>query len=379
MISVCEEALAPFSGRYMTHSTLIRSASLCIAGCFAVGTLFAQDSGLLSPAAPPSAAAVPSQVFLDAPAPPKPAENWSVPRVDPAAMNPIASAVIGTAELPTFTRELLRVQWRTGDPIDLYVMKPRGVTNPPVVLYLYSYPSDSDRFRDDGWGKRATEGGFAAVGFVSALTGQRYTNRPMKEWFVSQLQESLGVSAHDVQMVLNYLALRGDLDLKRVGMIGQGSGGAIAILAAAADPRIKVLDVLDPWGDWPDWVKLAPLDSAEERASFMKPEFLAKVSNLDPVSYLPKLKLKALRVEEVMDEPLTPMVAKQKIAAAAPPSSVVEYKDLTAYREAWRVTGLAGWVHEQLRPGASVGTAATGAASTSASAEISPSVVGGPN
>src|ERR1022692_4628664 len=76
-------------------------------------------------------------------------------------------------------------------------------------------------------------------GFVSALTGQRYHDRPMKEWFVSELPEALGSSVHDVQMILNYLADRNDLDMTRVGMYGQGSGGTIAILAASADPRLK--------------------------------------------------------------------------------------------------------------------------------------------
>jgi iron complex outermembrane receptor protein len=81
---------------------------------------------------------------------------------------------------------------------------------------------------------RATEGGFAAIGFVSALTGHRFHNRSMKEWFISELQEALGTSVHDVPMILNYLSTRGDLDMDNIGMFGQGSGGAIAILAASA-------------------------------------------------------------------------------------------------------------------------------------------------
>jgi len=145
----------------------------------------------------------------------------------------------------------LQVQWRASDPIDLYVMKPKGVSKPPVILYLYGYPTDTDIFKNDDCDALVTRDGFAAVGFVSALTGHRYRNRPMKEWFLSELQESVATSAHDVQMVLNYLASRGDLDMNRVGMFAQGSGASIAILATAVDPRIKVLEALDPWGDWP--------------------------------------------------------------------------------------------------------------------------------
>jgi len=30
----------------------------------------------------------------------------------------------------------------------------------------------------------------------------------MKEWFVSEMQESVGSTVHDVQMILNYLETR---------------------------------------------------------------------------------------------------------------------------------------------------------------------------
>ena len=241
----------------------------------------------------------------------------------------------GPREHPDFTSELLRIQWRVADPIDLYVIKPHGVKNPPVVLYLYSYPNDTDIFRDDGWCKRATQGGFAAVGFVSALTGQRYHNRPMKEWFVSELQESLGTTVHDVQMVLNYLEKRGDLDMGHVGMFGQGSGGAIAVLAAAGrSPHLRV-DLLNPWGDWPDWLKYSRQVPESERAAYLTPEFLKRVENLDPVRYLPKLKLKGLRVHAGDGRPRHPAHREREDCGPVPhPEQLVQYKDLAAYREA---------------------------------------------
>jgi hypothetical protein len=283
-------------------------------------------------------------------APAAPKEDWGALPVNLASLQPLSYAIIGTAEHPEYTSELLRIQWRVADPIDLYVIKPHGVKNPPVVIYLYGYPNDTSIFRDDGWCKRATQGGLAAVGFVSALTGQRYASRPMKEWFVSELQESLGTTVHDVQMVLNYLEKRGDLDMDHVGMFGQGSGGAIAALAAEADSRISVLDLLNPWGDWPDWLKYSRQVPEKERAAYLTPEFLKRVDNLDPVSYLPKLKLKGLRVMQVMDDPVTPPIAMEKIAAAVPhPEQLVQYKSLAAYREALASVH-SPWMQDQLRP-----------------------------
>ena len=84
-------------------------------------------------------------------------------------------------ETAEFTLELWRVQWRPDDPIDVYVILPKGVTKPPVILYLNSYPAEEDRFRDPEFDRLVTKNGFAAVGFVGALTGQRYHNRPMRE------------------------------------------------------------------------------------------------------------------------------------------------------------------------------------------------------
>jgi len=86
----------------------------------------------------------------------------------------------------------------------------------------------------------------------------------MREWFISELQESLAASAHDVQMVLDYLATRIDLEMSRVGMFTQGSGASIGILTSAVDPRIKVLDALDPWATGqPGW---QPLPSCQRKS-----------------------------------------------------------------------------------------------------------------
>ncbi len=250
---------------------------------------------------------------------------------------------------PEFVREMVRVQWRTGDPIDLYVLRPKTSGKVPVVLYLYSYPSDSAQFRDNGWGKRATAQGFAAVGFVSALTGQRYHQRPMKQWFLSELPESLGSSVHDVQLILNYLTERGDMDMEHVGMIGIGSGATIAILAAHADPRIKALDLLDPWGDWPDWLGESPAVPDPERAKYTAPEFLKSVAKLDPVAYLPSLKT-PLRLRQMLSEPVMPKSAREKIATSVrDPRLLARYANPEVFEQTWQVEGLSGWIKQLLR------------------------------
>ncbi|MBS1851107.1 MAG: alpha/beta hydrolase [Acidobacteria bacterium] len=277
-------------------------------------------------------------------------EDWttlSVGKLDLKALPPMMG---GKYEAPTFTRELVRLQWRSGNPVDIFVVLPKRVSKPRVVLYLYSFPSDEARFRNDEWCKAATEGGFAAVGFLSALTGERYQGRAMTHWFVSELQESLGATTHDVQMILNYLEQRGDLTAGRVAMYGQGSGASIALLAASVDPRIAVLDLLDPWGDWPEWIQRSPLIPDEERAGFLRSAFLDKVAALDPVKVLPSLGDRTLRIQQVSADPITPKAAKDKIAAAIPPQGrLVTYDTPASLRKAWQEKGLWNWAKEQLR------------------------------
>ena len=186
-------------GKTMPHRLSLKLASLLAV----VVTLFPcpASAAQLTPA--PSPLADPAERHFQAVH-----EDWTSPALNDCHLNP--DPPLGfVIDKPLFTMELVRLQWRRADPIDVYVMKPKGVKNPPVILYLYGYPTDTDIFRNEDYENLVTRNGFAAVGFASALTGHRYHDRPMKQWFVSGLHESLTTSAHDVQMVLNYLAGRG--------------------------------------------------------------------------------------------------------------------------------------------------------------------------
>jgi hypothetical protein len=277
-------------------------------------------------------------------------EDWTSPALPSSHLMPAQPLAGLVTDKPKYTVEVLQLRWRQEDPIDLYVMKPKAAKNPPVILYLYGYPTDTEVFRRDAYEDLVTKNGFAAVGFVSALTGHRYHDRPMKEWFISELQESLATSAHDVQMVLNYLAVRGDFDMNRVGMFAQGSGASIAILASAVDPRIKVLEALDPWGDWPTWMSTSPFVPEDERADCVKPEFLKKVAALEPVEWLPKIQAKKVRLDQELFETMTPKSTKEKLRGAVPAgATVVLYKNLDEFKAAFQDGQNLEWIQRELQ------------------------------
>ena len=269
--------------------------------------------------------------------------------------------LVETDAFPGFTREMIRVEWRNDDPIYLFVIlpaekcdpkaiRPREATKPPVILYLLSFPTDTDRFFDEEFCKILAKNGFAAVGFVSALTGHRYHDRPMREWFVSELREALVKTAHDVSFVLDYLSTRGDVDMTRVGMFGEGSGGTIAILAASADPRLKAIDLLDPWGAWSDWFAQSPIVPEDERPDFLKAEFLQNLALVDPVNQLPQMKSLQIRYQYVADAAATPQRARDRVQTALPKQArVVGQKDARAAFEASGGADLFDWIKEQVR------------------------------
>jgi hypothetical protein len=277
-------------------------------------------------------------------------EDWTSPALTNSNLKPAPPLVGYVNDYHGYTVELLQLQWRFGDPIDVYVMKPKGIKKPPVIVYLYGYPSETDRFKDEDFQNEVTKDGFAAVGFVSALTGHRYHDRPMREWFISELQECLATSAHDVQMVLDYLGTRGDLDMTRVGMFTQGSGASIGILASAVDPRIKVLDATDPWGDWPTWMATSPFVPEEERAEYVKPDFLKKAAALEPIEWLPKIQAKKFRLQDAIFDPNTPRIAKEKLRAAVPAGgTVVVYKTPEDFNAVVRGKKYLEWIQHELR------------------------------
>jgi hypothetical protein len=278
-------------------------------------------------------------------------EDWSSLAIGISKLEPEPPLIGQIEEHEGFTRTLVRLKWRPGDPLDLYVILPTGVKNPPAVLYLYGYKEDTDRFRDDGWCQRVTQGGTAAIGFVSALSGQRFHDRPLEQWFVSELQESLGSTVHDVKFILDYLAQRGDIDMNRIGMFGQASGGAIALLAAAADARIEAVDVLDPWGDWPVWLAKSPIVKEDPHgADFARPEFLQKVEPLDPVKWLPTLRSTHVRIEQVMDNRATPDACKDALREAAPKNAeIVRFEHLSDLSKAAGPGHLFDWIKAELK------------------------------
>jgi hypothetical protein len=255
---------------------------------------------------------------------PKNLESWTTLSLDGSEFISVQPLLGQSDTQPLFTRHLIRLQWRWGDPIDTFLIIPKPdapAVKPaprPLVIYLYNYTTNTDRFMHTNVCQNLTAGGVAALGFSLTLSGHRFHDRGATEWFVSNLQEALTTSAHDVQKVIDYLETRQDIDTTRIGIFGQGSGAAVALLASSVDPRIKVLDLEDAWGDWPEWLSKSTIIPEAERALYLTPAFLKGVKELDPVRHLPKLKI-PVRIQYSLPKSAVPPEVQKRMEAALPP------------------------------------------------------------
>ena len=233
--------------------------------------------------------------------------------------------VLETADRPKFTRQLVRVNWRLGDDIVLFIVRPKAVKRPPVQIFLYGFPQGAEtRFLDDTFCANATSNGAAVIGFESQLTGNRYHNVPMKEWFVSKLDMCMDDTVEDVRQIVRYIKSLPDLDATRIGMLGVGSGGSVALMAAAHEPAIRVVQVLNPWGNWPEWIAKCKEVIPADKPKFLTKKYLASVAKFEPTEEVKKLGRTQVTFITVESEKNFPNAVRDKFFANLPKNVTVK-------------------------------------------------------
>jgi hypothetical protein len=88
-----------------------------------------------------------------------------------------------------------------------------------------------------------------------------------------------------------------------------------------------------------------------ERPRYVKPEFLKGVASLDPIQWLPKLRMQHIRLQQVGDDSITPAACQKAIDASAGQSvQVVRYNDTAALFQAVSGGKLFDWIKQQVMP-----------------------------
>ncbi len=144
------------------------------------------------------------------------------------------------------------------------------------------------------------------------------------EYFSKRTRE--GDYARSIQEVkelrhaLDVLLSLPGVDPQRVAFVGHDFGAMYGVLAAASDTRIKVFVFMAGTQSFSDWFLYGkPKLEGEERQKFVD-----QLAPLDPIRYLPKLKMRIL-LQFANDDEHVPKERADALAAAANDSKMVRF------------------------------------------------------
>ncbi len=143
---------------------------------------------------------------------------------------------------------IVKFKTRDGRQLDAYVTMPAGATkqNPPPLVVL---PHDGSDWRDS-WGFNAEAQFFASRGY--AVLQPNYRGSAGSTWlFPTEDEWAYRKMSDDVTDATKTLIAAGLVDARRVGLVGTGFGGYLALSCAAFEPGLfRCVAAVSPVVDW---------------------------------------------------------------------------------------------------------------------------------
>lgn len=180
---------------------------------------------------------------------------------------PLDAHVVDKTRVLGFTREKIVFTGARGARVPAYLAFPDSGPAHPLVLLLHAGASSKEAWwQTDSYDRggvltrRLLEAGFAVFALDARNHGERangidfvpiptvyFTNK----WWAS-FRAMLVETASDHIRALQYLATRPEIDVRRIGTVGQSMGGFTAFYLAALDPRVSTIvagapALAEPW------------------------------------------------------------------------------------------------------------------------------------
>ena len=115
----------------------------------------------------------------------------------------------------------------------------------------------------------------------------------------------------DLRRALDVLFSIPGIDPARVAYVGHDFGAMYGALAAASDPRVKAFVFMAGTQSFSDWFLYGPKPPEDARQ-----KFIAEMALLDPIKYLPKVKMPIL-LQFANEDEHVPRARAEALAAAA--------------------------------------------------------------
>jgi len=123
---------------------------------------------------------------------------------------------------------------------------------------------------------------------------------------------------------IELIATRPDVDPQRIAVVGHDFGGMLAVLATAADPRIRSLIVMAATPRWADWF-LPFWEIPEDRLAY-----LAAMRDLDPIEQMSRLADRPVLVQFAERDFYVAPLGAYELRAAAGEGAMVELRKYDA-------------------------------------------------
>lgn len=199
-------------------------------------------------------------------------------------------------DMGRYILEVLELELNGEETVPAYFVKPKTDGVYPVVLYNHAHGGAYDLGKKEliqgaGWiykepyAEFLTSIGYSAICIDMWGFGERrgISEKEMFKQMISYGKVLLGMMLFDNMRVIDYLELRGDVDLSKLTVIGTSMGGVISQWTAALDTRVKRCVSICSMFDFEELIKTNQLGRHNfyyTVPNFMKEFSTAKVNSL---------------------------------------------------------------------------------------------------
>lgn len=193
---------------------------------------------------------------------------------------PLEGRVAREWDRETTRRQKIVFRGAQGFLVPGYLEFPKKAVKPyPLVLLLHGWSGSKEQWYEEenivsggALRKALLDAGYAVMALDAATHGERSheidyqhvnpfndPNAPTRRNYFSYAEIAVQ-TVKDYRRGLDYLAQRGDVDIKRIGLVGYSMGGMDAFYLMAVEPRIKTFVACVPPLTSPGYGSASPID-----------------------------------------------------------------------------------------------------------------------